>query len=114
MDTTLLEEVKQQAEGLIRQSGFLLSDQERHNFAVNDMGLGDVLQEGFAFVDILRSPRIRITILVLLPKQSLPQHLHPPYEAEIGKEETLRVLYGQTGIYVPGQANNPKIIIVIQ
>jgi len=111
MDTARLKALKQQAEALIRQSGFVLSEQERRDLAINDMGLGNVMQEGFAFVDILRSPRVRITILVLLPKQSLPQHLHPPYETETGKEETLRVLYGQTRIYVPGQENNPKIII---
>ena len=32
MDTAQLKELKQQAEGLIRQSGFLLSEQERLDF----------------------------------------------------------------------------------
>ena len=77
-DMTLLKEAKQQAEDLIRKSGFLLSDQEQQDLAVNDMGLGHIQQEGLVFVDILRSARLRITILVLLPNQTLPQHLHPP------------------------------------
>ncbi len=71
-DITLLKEAKQQAEDLIRKSGFVLSDQEQQDLAVNDMGLGNILQEGLVFVDILRSARLRITILVLLPKQTLP------------------------------------------
>ena len=108
---TLLKEAKQQAEDLIHKSGFVLSDQEQQDLAVNDMGLGNILQEGLVFVDILRSARLRITILVLLPNQTLPQHRHPPYETEIGKKETLRVLYGQTRLYVPGQENNPQILI---
>ena len=110
-DMTLLKGVKQEAEALIRASGFILSDQEQQELAVNDMGLGHIQQEGLVFVDILRSERLRITILVLLPNQTLPQHKHPPYVGEIGKEETLRVLYGQTRLYVPGPENNPEILI---
>ena len=110
-DATLLKGIRQQAEVLIRKSGFVLSDQEQQDLAVNDMGLGHIQEEGLVFVDILRTERLRITILVLLPNQTLPQHLHPPYAAEIGKEETLRVLYGQTRLYVPGPENNPQPLI---
>lgn len=110
-DMTLLRGAKQEAEGLIHKSGFVLSEQEQQDLAVNDMGLGDIRAEGLVFVDILRSARLRITLLVLLPNQTLPQHVHPPYETEIGKEETLRVLYGQTRLYVPGPENNPQVLI---
>ena len=97
--------VMQQAANLIQKSGLVLSAHEWSQLAINDMGLGDIVSEGFAFVDILRSSKIRITVLVLLPNQTRPQHRHPPYESEPGKEETLRVLYGHTKVFVEGEAS---------
>ena len=105
MDAQQLTVVKQQARDLINKSGFVLSDKEWSQLAVNDMGLGDIASEGFAFVDILRSAKLRITVLVLLPNQTLPQHVHPPYDEEPGKEETLRVLYGRTKVFVEGRVS---------
>ncbi len=104
MNSEQLKAAQQTARTLIRQSGLVLSAHEWSQLAVNDMGLGDIASEGFAFVDILRSERLRITVLVLLPNQTLPQHVHPPYKNEPGKEETLRVLYGHTKIFVEGKA----------
>jgi D-lyxose ketol-isomerase len=105
MDAQQLNAVKQQAQDLICKSGLALSADEWAQLAVNDLGLGDFEIEGFAFVDILRSERLRITVLVLLPGQTLPQHVHPPYQGQQGKEETLRVLYGHTKVFVEGDAN---------
>ena len=98
-----LTEARQQARDLIEKSGLILSSHEWSELAVNDMGLNDFASEGFVFVDILRSERLRVTVLVMLPNQTLPQHLHPSYDGERGKEETLRVLYGHTRVFVEGQ-----------
>jgi D-lyxose ketol-isomerase len=103
--------VRQEYVDLIQRSGFAISDREWEVLQVSDFGLGNLRHEGFAFIDILRSSRLRITILVLLPNQSLPQHVHPPYEDEPGKEETLRVLSGQTRVYVKGEANYAEMLI---
>ena len=111
MATPDLKVIHEEATTLVEKSGWLLSREEWEQFTVDDFGLGDICKEGFAFVDILRSERLRVTIMVLLPNQTLPQHTHPPYEGEKGKEETLRVLYGQAKLYVPGPENNPSIRI---
>ena len=95
MNTRQRNTAKEEAQTLIRRSGWVLTEQEWQALSVNDFGLGNVLMEGFAFVDLLRSPRLRTTLLVLLPKQTLPQHMHPPHEGEEGKEETIRVIHGQ-------------------
>ena len=67
--------------------------------------------EGFVSVDILRSPRVRTVVFVLFPNQALPQHKHPPYDDEPGKEETIRVLWGKAKVYVPGSATNEDVRI---
>ena len=78
---------------------------------LNDFGLGNLRKEGFIFIDILQSARLRITLLILLPGQTLPQHIHPPYDDETGKEETLRVIYGRTGVYVAGSDKSKSVRI---
>jgi D-lyxose ketol-isomerase len=96
---------------LLRRSGFAVTGAEWEALEISDFGLGNLLAEGFAFIDILRSVRLRITLIALLPNQTLPQHVHPPYEGETGKEETIRVLSGQTRVYVKGEAEAPGILI---
>jgi D-lyxose ketol-isomerase len=89
---------------LLRDSGFPITEAEWKAMEISDFGLGNLRSEGFAFIDILRSTRLRITLIALLPNQALPQHRHPPYENEPGKEETIRVLSGQTRVCIEGSA----------
>ena len=96
---------------LLRDSGFPITDAEREAMEISDFGLDNLRSEGFAFIDILRSTRLRITLIVLLPGQALPQHRHPPYDGEQGKEETIRVLSGQTKVYIEGNAAAPGMPI---
>jgi D-lyxose ketol-isomerase len=96
---------------LFHRSGFPITDAEWNTLEINDFGLGNLRFEGFAFIDILRSARLRITLIALLSNQSLPQHLHPPYEGEPGKEETLRVISGQTMVYIKGKATDSEMLI---
>ena len=96
---------------LLRRSGFPITDSEGEAMEISDFGLGNLRSEGFAFIDILRSARLRITLIALLPNQTLPQHVHPPYEGEQGKEETIRVLSGHTKAYIKGDATTPDLLI---
>jgi D-lyxose ketol-isomerase len=88
---------------LIQKANFPVSDEELKSLTVNDFGLDNLKEEGFGLVDLLRSERVRVNLIVLLPNQSLPEHLHPPYANEKGKEETIRVLYGTTRVFIEGE-----------
>ena len=96
---------------LLCRSGFPITDAEWEAMEISDFGLGNLRSEGFAFIDILRSARLRITLTALLPNQTIPQHVHPPYEGEQGKEETIRVLFGQSKVYIKGKATASDILI---
>ena len=106
MEKKQLKEVTEKAKALIKRSGLFITEQEWRQFAINDFGLGNIFCEGFQFIDILRSERLRITVIVFLPNQTIPQHVHPSYRNEPGKEETLRVLYGRTQVFVEGPQNS--------
>lgn len=105
------ESVKQQALVLLKQSGFPVTDKELESAAVNDFGLDNIEEEGFVLIDLLRTDRVRTNLMIMLPYQTLPQHMHPHYDGPNGKEETIRVLQGQTKVYVEGEPNNPNMII---
>ena len=96
---------------LIRKSGFPVTDAELAGLKLNDFGLGQLEVEGFEFIDFVLTPRIRMTLLVLLPNQTLPEYYHPAYGQEPGKEETIRCLWAQTRVYVPGVPNNARLLI---
>ena len=110
MDCSIEKKVVAHARELLAKSAFPVTDEELGKLKANDFDLGQLEIEGFAFIDILRTPRLRITLLILLPDQTLPQHIHPAYEDEPGKEETLRVIYGQTSVFVRGESDE-KILI---
>jgi len=110
LDRAMVAAAHAEAVALIRRTGLVFTPEEWAKLAVNDFSLGRLRIEGWAFIDLLRTPRTRITLLVLLPHQTLPEHLHPAYEGEAGKEETLRCLWGQTKVVVPGEPT-PGLLI---
>ncbi|MEZ5275642.1 MAG: hypothetical protein R3F07_04605 [Opitutaceae bacterium] len=110
-DPAVAREVFDRALDLLRHVEFPLTAADRAELKVNDFGLGDLRHEGFVFADLLRTDRVRVVILILLPRQTLPEHRHPPYPGESGKEETLRCLWGETRLYLPGEPNNPEILV---
>jgi D-lyxose ketol-isomerase len=97
-----LEAVRAETTALIRAAGVHLSEQELAGMQLIDFGLGDIRREGVQYVDILLTECLRITVLALLPNQTLPQHFHPAYEQCAGKEESVRCVWGQFRIYLPG------------
>lgn len=99
-----------EARALIHQTGLAITDADWAKLRANDFGFGNLRVEGFVFIDLLRTDRVRITLLVLLPNQTLPEHLHPAYCDEPGKEETLRCLWGETRVVLVGEPT-PGLIV---
>ena len=97
-----------EARKLLELSRFPLSQKEIEELKVNDFGLNNLPVEGFTFVDLLRTERVRTTLMILLPGQSLPQHKHPSYEGEKGKEESIRVLWGTFSVFTEGD-ESPEV-----
>jgi D-lyxose ketol-isomerase len=82
---------------------------EAANIEVADFGLNDLEHTGLELVVYLNTSRVCAKELVLFPRQTCPEHRHPPVDGEPGKEETFRCRWGQVYIYVPGEpAARPK------
>jgi D-lyxose ketol-isomerase len=102
MDNSTETAVRSETIELVRRSGISVSDEEFERMTVVDFGLGDLRSEGVQLIDIVRTDLLRVTVLVLLPHQTLPQHCHPSYDGLPGKEENIRAVWGTLRVYTPG------------
>jgi len=70
---------------------------------VADFGLGEYEQTGLGLLVYVNTARCCAKELALLPRQTCPEHRHPPVSAaNPGKEETFRCRWGTVYLYVPG------------
>jgi D-lyxose ketol-isomerase len=82
----------------------VLTPQEAANIEVADLGLGQLETTGLQLVVYVNTERCCAKELVLFPRQTCPEHRHPPIDGEPGKEETFRCRWGVVYLYVPGPA----------
>ncbi|MDW7680808.1 MAG: D-lyxose/D-mannose family sugar isomerase [bacterium] len=92
-------------------AGIVLTEKEKQNIEVADMGLNDLGSIGLELITYVNTERVCAKELILFPRQSCPEHRHPPVNGEPGKEETFRCRWGQVYLYVQGEPTpNPKAI----
>lgn len=94
------------AEALHR-AGVVLTDDERANIEIADLGLGDFARQGLALVVYINTDRYCAKELVLAARQTCPEHRHPPVDADPGKMETFRCRAGRVFLYVEGLPTRP-------
>ena len=72
------------------------------NIEVADLGLGELDRTGLQLVTYINTERVCAKEVVLFPRQTCPEHCHPPVFGEPGKEETFRCRWGTVYLYVEG------------
>ena len=82
--------------------GIVLTPHEVENIEVADFGLGELEKTGLELVVYVNTERVCAKELVLFPRQTCPEHRHPPINGEAGKEETFRCRWGEVYLYVEG------------
>src|SRR5258708_9609704 len=93
----------------LQRAGIVLTPQERDRIEVADFGLGELKKTGLEIVTYVNTDRCCAKELVMFPRQTCPEHLHPPVDGEPGKEETFRCRWGVVYLYVPGEpVKEPK------
>jgi D-lyxose ketol-isomerase len=83
-------------------AGIALTDEERGSIEVADFGLGRLREVGLQLLVYVNSDRYCAKELVLYPRQTCPEHRHPPFDGTPGKEETFRCRSGLVYLYVEG------------
>jgi D-lyxose ketol-isomerase len=106
------EEIKSECLDYLKGATIQLSEKEKENFEVADFGLDRIRELGLQLVVYINTDRYCAKELILLPRQTCPEHIHPPVNGSLGKEETFRCRKGTAYLYVPGpETKNPKAII---
>jgi D-lyxose ketol-isomerase len=111
MKKQLVAEVQKKALELYDKAHIILTENEKNNIEVADLGLNDIYTTGLQLVTYINTDRVCAKEMVLFPGQTCPEHIHTPFGTYIGKEETFRCRYGTVYLYVGGEpCSNPKVL----
>ncbi|MGE5224546.1 MAG: D-lyxose/D-mannose family sugar isomerase [Omnitrophica WOR_2 bacterium] len=106
---TQKKQAQERAQEYFAKAEIVITPEEAANIEVADFGLGELEDTGLELIVYVNTARVCAKELILFPRQTCPEHRHPPVEGEPGKEETFRCRWGQVYLYVPGNpAKNPK------
>jgi len=109
------QEAQKRALEYMQKAGVVLSKDEKEKISVADFGLSHLEHQGGQILTFFNTDRISAKIIVLFPWQILPEHWHPAMGEEIGKEEIMRVRWGEVYLYVPGDpTSHPRARIPLE
>ncbi|MEZ6192021.1 MAG: D-lyxose/D-mannose family sugar isomerase [Phycisphaerales bacterium] len=96
--------------------GIVMTGEERANIEVADFGMNELERTGLELVTYVNTDRYCAKELVLFPRQTCPEHIHPPIKTDKGtdpgKMETFRCRWGKVFLYVEGEpAAKPKAVV---
>jgi D-lyxose ketol-isomerase len=94
---------KERAAGALADAGIVLTPAERTAIEVADFGLSRLDEMGLEIVVYVNTERVCAKELVLFPRQTCPEHRHPPSGGSPGKEETFRCRRGVVYLYTEGE-----------
>lgn len=97
---------------LLENTGVTLKNEELEKIAVADFGLSNLKTFGAQILTLVSTDAIATKLIAMHPFQILPEHWHPKTGEYAGKEETLRVEWGEMYLYSPGKpVQHPRAVI---
>jgi D-lyxose ketol-isomerase len=96
-------EARERTAAMLAEAGIVLTPAERERIEVADFGLGRLEEIGLQLVTYVNTERVCAKELVLFPRQTCPEHRHPPVDGQPGKEETFRCRRGTVHLHVEGK-----------
>jgi D-lyxose ketol-isomerase len=97
-----VKKAQKKAADFIKRAGIHITGEEINNIDTVDFGLNHLDIEGAEILTMVQTDRISVKLLVLFPNQTEPEHWHPPFGNDPGKEETVRVVWGTVFFYIDG------------
>jgi D-lyxose ketol-isomerase len=97
--------------GYLEQAGIIITGQEKRRIEVLDFGYGELEKMGLEILVYINTQKVCAKELVLFPRQTCAEHIHPQKNGMPGKEETFRCRWGKVYLYVCGEkTQNPGAI----
>jgi D-lyxose ketol-isomerase len=98
-----VEDARARAAAALAGAGIVLTPAERDAIEIADFGLSRLDEVGLQIVVYVNTERVCAKELVMFPRQTCPEHRHPPFDGTPGKEETFRVRAGLVHLHVGGE-----------
>lgn len=98
-----VEQLQRHTATFLARHGIVLTDEERARIEVAEFGLNEVQKQGLMLLTYINTDRYCAKELVLLPRQTCPEHRHPSVGGDPGKMETFRCRAGEVWLYVEGE-----------
>ncbi len=98
-----VDEARERAAAVLAEAGIVLTPAEAGEIEVADFGLSRLDEIGLEVVVYVNTERVCAKELVLFPRQTCPEHCHPPAGESPGKEETFRCRRGVVYLYTEGE-----------
>jgi D-lyxose ketol-isomerase len=92
---------------LLKKAGIVITPEEKGRIEVADFGLGELEKTGLEIITYVNTERVCAKEIMMFPRQTCPEHRHPPVGGQLGKEETFRCRWGIVYLYVPGPETVP-------
>ena len=94
---------QQQAAEMLDRANVVITQQERDNIEIVELGLGEFKTTGLAIITYFNFDRYSAKELMMFPRQTCAEHRHPPVKDDPGKTETFRCRWGKVWLYVEGE-----------
>ncbi len=91
---------------ILSEAGIDLTKAEKERIEIAEFGLGELERTGLELLTYENNDRYCAKELVLFPRQTCPEHKHPPIGANPGKQETFRCRKGKVWLYIEGPETN--------
>lgn len=104
MNSREVVQAQRQAAAVLAEAGIVLTEEERSRLEIADFGLNELNATGLEVLTYVNNDRYCAKELVMFPRQTCPEHLHPPVGDDPGKMETFRCRKGKVWLYVEGTA----------
>src|ERR1700730_10160439 len=103
MKRSVVRKAQEQAAFMLQACRIELTAQEEEHIEVAGFGLNELEIQGLELITYVNTDCYFAKELLLFPRQTCPEHLHPPVGADPGKMETFRCRSGKVFLYVEGE-----------
>src|SRR5215468_6742209 len=97
---------RQYAYDLFKKAGIYITENEKEQIETADFGLDEFEKTGLGGLVYVNTDRCCAKELAMWPRQTCPEHRHPPVGPDPGKEETFRCRWGKVYLYVEGSKSD--------
>ena len=112
MSQEAVDQYRSQALQIFQKANIVITEEEQSRIEIADFRLERFEQTGLGVLVYVNTDRCCAKELAMWPRQTCPEHRHPPVGDDPGKEETFRCRWGKIYLYVPGpNVAAPKAVI---